>query len=208
MIFVIQIWPWYPKLSCFLYCMNEKFNKNAKVEKFTNMLGIAVRLIIIDPLTYCSLVELHRRLKKQDVYVKHKCMPPVKNGLDLDPLTCRAIGIIFILMLISVPSLKSMGLKHSPAIGCRSCERRIYQHVQKFCWQIWRPFGQKYFLNFATMSINVIIPLFQPTLLQWFMSDIIFWVSCFFPNIFKLVQCKALPYIIHYFFKLNTLTRP
>ena len=30
--------------------MNEKFNKNAKVEKFTNMLGIALRLIVIDPL--------------------------------------------------------------------------------------------------------------------------------------------------------------
>ena len=30
--------------------MNEKFNKNEKVEKFTNMLGIAVRLIVIDPL--------------------------------------------------------------------------------------------------------------------------------------------------------------
>ena len=29
--------------------MNEKFNKNAKVEKFTNMLGIAVRLIVRDP---------------------------------------------------------------------------------------------------------------------------------------------------------------
>ena len=31
--------------------MNEKFNKNANVEKFTNMLGIAVRLIVIDPYT-------------------------------------------------------------------------------------------------------------------------------------------------------------
>ena len=29
--------------------MNEKFNKDAKVEKFTNMLGRAVRLIVIDP---------------------------------------------------------------------------------------------------------------------------------------------------------------
>ena len=29
--------------------MIEKFNKNAKVEKFTNMLGIAVRLIVLDP---------------------------------------------------------------------------------------------------------------------------------------------------------------
>ena len=29
--------------------MNEKFNKNAEVEKFTIMLGIAVRLIVIDP---------------------------------------------------------------------------------------------------------------------------------------------------------------
>ena len=32
--------------------MIEKFNKNAKVEKFTNMLGIAVRIIVIDPLLY------------------------------------------------------------------------------------------------------------------------------------------------------------
>ena len=32
--------------------MNEKFNKNAKVEKFTTMLGIAVRLIVIDLLGY------------------------------------------------------------------------------------------------------------------------------------------------------------
>ena len=31
--------------------MNEQFNKNAKVEKFTTMLGIAVRLIVIDPLS-------------------------------------------------------------------------------------------------------------------------------------------------------------
>ena len=30
--------------------MNEKFNKNAKVEKITTMLGMAVRLIVIDPL--------------------------------------------------------------------------------------------------------------------------------------------------------------
>ena len=29
--------------------MNEKFNKNAKVEKFNNMLGIAVSLIVIVP---------------------------------------------------------------------------------------------------------------------------------------------------------------
>ena len=34
----------------------------------------------------------------------------VENILDIDPLTCRAIVIIFILMLISVQSLKSMGL--------------------------------------------------------------------------------------------------
>ena len=30
--------------------MNEKINKNAKPEKFTNSLGIAVRLIVRDPL--------------------------------------------------------------------------------------------------------------------------------------------------------------
>ena len=38
------------KTCMFIYFMNEKFNKNAKVEKFTTMRGIAVRLIVIDPL--------------------------------------------------------------------------------------------------------------------------------------------------------------
>ena len=37
--------------------MNEKFNKNAKLEKFTNILGIAVRLIVIDPLLPITLTE-------------------------------------------------------------------------------------------------------------------------------------------------------
>ena len=32
--------------------MIEKFNKNAKVEKFTNLLGIAIRLIVIDPFAW------------------------------------------------------------------------------------------------------------------------------------------------------------
>ena len=36
--------------------MNEKINKNGKVEKFTNMLGIAVRLIVIVPLGASSSV--------------------------------------------------------------------------------------------------------------------------------------------------------
>ena len=36
--------------------MNEKFNKNAKVEKLTNMLGIAVRLIVTDPLVLFILM--------------------------------------------------------------------------------------------------------------------------------------------------------
>ena len=45
----------------------------------------------------------------------------VENGLDLDTLTCRAIGIIFMLMLISVPSLKYIyDVKCSLVIGCTS----------------------------------------------------------------------------------------
>ena len=47
--------------------MIEKFNKNAKVEKFTNMMGIAVRLIVIGPLQY----GFHRAVKKR---VKWKYM--------------------------------------------------------------------------------------------------------------------------------------
>ena len=38
--------------------MNEKFNKNAKVEKLTTMLGIAVRLIVIDPYEFGIIVYL------------------------------------------------------------------------------------------------------------------------------------------------------
>ena len=32
--------------------MNEKYNENAEVERFTTMLGIAVRQIVIDPLVF------------------------------------------------------------------------------------------------------------------------------------------------------------
>ena len=36
--------------------MNEKINKNAKVEKFTIMVGIDVRLIVIDPFYLARVV--------------------------------------------------------------------------------------------------------------------------------------------------------
>ena len=41
--------------------MNEKFNKNAKLETFTNILGIAVRLIVIDPYHFLFLVSTRQR---------------------------------------------------------------------------------------------------------------------------------------------------
>ena len=51
--------------------------------------------------------------KGQYVFVKRWC-PTVsttsQNGLDLDPLTCQATMIIYILLWIRVPSLKLMGL--------------------------------------------------------------------------------------------------
>ena len=37
--------------------MNEKFNENKKVEKFTTMLGIAVRLIVIDPFNHITNIK-------------------------------------------------------------------------------------------------------------------------------------------------------
>ena len=40
-----------PTTLMFSYFVNETFNKNAEVEKLTNMQGIAVRLIVIDPLS-------------------------------------------------------------------------------------------------------------------------------------------------------------
>ena len=39
----------YLKLWWFLYFINEKFNKNAKVEKLTKKLGRGVRLVVIGP---------------------------------------------------------------------------------------------------------------------------------------------------------------
>ena len=48
---------------------------------------------------------------QQDVFVKKTIFPYVKkieNGLD--PLTFWVIGIIYILMWISIPNLKSIGL--------------------------------------------------------------------------------------------------
>ena len=49
--------------------MIEKFNKNAKVEKFTNMLGIVVRLIVIDPLRIawdrCILLNLRSKTRQK-----------------------------------------------------------------------------------------------------------------------------------------------
>ena len=51
LIFVMQIQPRFLKLWCFLYFMNEKFNKNAKVEKLTKKVGRGVRLIVIGPLS-------------------------------------------------------------------------------------------------------------------------------------------------------------
>ena len=45
----MQIQPRFLKLWCFLYFMNEKFIKNAKVEKLTKKVGRGVRLIVIGP---------------------------------------------------------------------------------------------------------------------------------------------------------------
>ena len=40
--------------------MKEKTNKNVKVENFSDMLGIAVRLIVIDPLkTFISFLNIY-----------------------------------------------------------------------------------------------------------------------------------------------------
>ena len=47
LIFVMQIQARSLKLWCVLYFMNEKFNKNAKVEKLTKKVGRGVRLIVI-----------------------------------------------------------------------------------------------------------------------------------------------------------------
>ena len=46
----MQIRPQYLKLWWFLYFINEKFNKNAKVEQLTKKLWRSVRLIVIGPL--------------------------------------------------------------------------------------------------------------------------------------------------------------
>ena len=44
-----------PKTLKFFYCMDEKFNKNAKVERLTKKVGRGVRLIVIGPLRETEL---------------------------------------------------------------------------------------------------------------------------------------------------------
>ena len=46
--------------------MNEKFNKNTNVEKFTNMLGKAVCLIVKEPLHQTGQTEGTENLKEID----------------------------------------------------------------------------------------------------------------------------------------------
>ena len=52
--------------------MNDKFNKNEKVEKFTNTLGIAVRLIVIDPLFSRSYRKSKSNMYKEIIYWRAK----------------------------------------------------------------------------------------------------------------------------------------
>ena len=65
--------------------MNEKFNKNARVEKFTNMLGIAVRLIVIDLLLPCDFdlriwptlknnIDHNVQSRKDRTFILHMCI--------------------------------------------------------------------------------------------------------------------------------------
>ena len=56
--------------------MNEKFNKNEKVEKFTNMLGIAVRLIVIDPL--CNHLCNNHLILQADHTIMYLCISHLK----------------------------------------------------------------------------------------------------------------------------------
>ena len=51
--------------------MNEKFNKNTKVYKFTNILGIVVRLIVIDPLNKCLYTYVYTYINKEGRYKVH-----------------------------------------------------------------------------------------------------------------------------------------
>ena len=54
----MQIQPRYLKLWWFLYFINEKYDKNVKVEKLTKTLGRGVRLIVIGPLNYIKCLRV------------------------------------------------------------------------------------------------------------------------------------------------------
>ena len=68
----MQIQPRSLKLWCFLYFMNEKFNKNAKVEKLTKKVGRGVRLIIIGPFQYGAVLAWVRRVCK--ILMSDRCV--------------------------------------------------------------------------------------------------------------------------------------
>ena len=74
--------------------MNEKFNKNAKVEKFTTMLGIAVRLIVIEPLcqVYSNSVQRFLRRSRLKTYDNQTNANLVENFEYLLPINfCQTL---------------------------------------------------------------------------------------------------------------------
>ena len=103
--------------------MNEKFNKNAKVEKFTNMLGIAVRLIFIDPypqgkistFTKCYPFSIPLRFS---VYLLTK--------MQLDSLLC--VLMVCSLTVSSLPFVASPSHIHT-ATALRSLRHKQSQRI-------------------------------------------------------------------------------
>ena len=82
--------------------MNEKFNENAKAENYTNILGIALRLIVIDPSDFFKM-KAGIIFYRTDVSMKHFPSPhpllcPIhailKSGGGLEGWACNDEPVI------------------------------------------------------------------------------------------------------------------
>ena len=79
--------------------MNGKFNKNKKVEKFTSMLGLAVRLIVIDPLYWLPMetIEFFR-----SAYVLSAIFQSDKAIIELSMVKIQMISAELITFTLSI----------------------------------------------------------------------------------------------------------
>ena len=122
--------------------MAETFDKNSKVEKLTNILGIAVRLIVIDPLQL-----LHSRTVtiyyKPSVYCEWPYFPWYQFSW---------IGLTY-LWSLKLMVINFSFIKHTPQRNCYSPKLKFVEKTLNENHENW------YLVNLKSLTVNLLIKL-------------------------------------------------